>query len=145
MLSACNLLKNNINDPKALTSKDMVSLTYRHCPQSVQSARVDTTDEASLACPWAVVACMLFPQTIPSVCGQSEYPAALLTRPPCERFPQAWFQISFLHPVLCLGAEHLRGIYLHMERRANFSHSSPFCMFCCLQNLWSRQQNPRIF
>lgn len=26
MLSACNLLKNNINDPKALTSKDMVSL-----------------------------------------------------------------------------------------------------------------------
>lgn len=25
MLSACNLLKNNINDPKALTSKDMVS------------------------------------------------------------------------------------------------------------------------
>lgn len=31
MLSACNLLKNNINDPKALTSKDMVSLTYRPC------------------------------------------------------------------------------------------------------------------
>lgn len=51
MLSACNLLKNNINDPKALTSKDMVSLPYRHCPQSIQRTRVDPIVRVSLACP----------------------------------------------------------------------------------------------
>lgn len=32
MLSACNLLRNNIDDPKALTSKDVVSNTGENFP-----------------------------------------------------------------------------------------------------------------
>lgn len=61
MLSACNLLKNNINDPKALTSKDMVSLTYRHCPQSSQRAWATTTVKGSSSLPL-------------SHCGQHAFP-----------------------------------------------------------------------
>lgn len=36
MLSACSLLKYNINDPKALASKDMVSLRDRNSSQASQ-------------------------------------------------------------------------------------------------------------
>lgn len=60
---------------------------------------------------------------------------ALLAGPHCEHFPQAQLHTSFLHPVLFLGVVHLQGIYLHVEGRANCSHSSSFYMFCCLQNL----------
>lgn len=71
MLSACNLLKNNINDPKALTSKDMVSLIHGHGPQSVQRAE---RPPRSRSCGLPPSCCCL--QTISSLCGQAEHPAA---------------------------------------------------------------------
>lgn len=37
-------------------------------------------------------------------------------------------------PCTSLGVEHLQGIYLPVERRANFNHSLSFYIFCCLQN-----------
>lgn len=56
MLSACNLLKNNINDPKALTSKDMVSLAYSAVPCLCRNAQVDAIVKAAVTCPWPAIA-----------------------------------------------------------------------------------------
>lgn len=51
MLSACNLLKNNINDPKALTSKDMVSLMIGTIPRLRSVTQVPHGQECgSLSC-----------------------------------------------------------------------------------------------
>lgn len=50
MLSACNLLKNNINDPKALTSKDMVSLVIEQSPGCAASPRCTSVGNV-VACP----------------------------------------------------------------------------------------------
>lgn len=136
MLSACNLLKNNINDPKALSSKDMVSLTYRQCSQSIQSARVDTTVKAALACPWAVVASMLLPHTISSICRQRKHYVPHLLSHTVNPSLRPNFRYPFSHPVLFSGMVHLWGIYLHMEGRANCSHLSSFYIFWLyLQNL----------
>lgn len=76
MLSACNLLKNNINDPKALTSKDMVSLIDSHCPQSVHSAE-RTPWSRSCGLPLSCCCQRACLQTISSLCGLGEHPAAL--------------------------------------------------------------------
>ena len=62
MLSACNLLKNNINDPKALTSKDMVSLAYSAVPCLCKNAQVDAIVKAAIACPWPAIAGTLSPR-----------------------------------------------------------------------------------
>lgn len=134
MLSACNLLKNNINDPKALTSKDMVSLIYSHCPQSVHSAEWTPWSHScglSLSC-CCQHACL---QAISSLCGQGEHPAAPLPGSHCEPFPEAEPHISsstlYSSRGWCIWEAHL-----HVEGRANCSHSAPFCVFCFyLQNL----------
>lgn len=94
MLSACNLLKNNINDPKALTSKDMVSQTCSHCGQAVQSAE-GTPRQAAVAGPGAAAASLLSSQLFVRVWaeGASCRPArwgalgALLSGPASDTLP----------------------------------------------------------
>lgn len=146
MLSACNLLKNNINDPKALTSKDMVSRTYRPCSQSIQSARVDTTVEAALAFPWAVVASMLLPHTIPSICRQRKrYVPRLLSHTvnPSLRpnfgsllatlyFFQGW---CICEAYICTWKEGLIAVIYHLF----------MCSGCTYKILWPREHDSRIF
>lgn len=141
MLSACNLLKNNINDPRALTSKDMVSLTYT---VPVQSAWVDTIVKASLACAWAIVVCMLSPKLFLACVGRENLlcPARWTTP---WMLPWIRLQTPFIHPVLpwglsickaptCLWKGGLISIIHYL------STSSAAC-----RTLWSREQNPGIF
>lgn len=65
MLSACNLLKNNINDPKALTSKDMVSVVIGTVPRLCGITQCTSVGNV-VACPSAVAG-MLLPELLISI------------------------------------------------------------------------------
>lgn len=144
MLSACNLLKNNINDPKALTSKDMVSLMIGMIPGLCSITQGPHGQEGgSLPLSCYVWMLLLSHSFLAYLAEWASYCPAQGTY--C--FPEAQLLISFTHPVLFSGWRHLGSTYLAERKRGLIAGSLPLspCSASAHRTSWSKGQHPRMF